>query len=293
MNSQNLEKKIEEQLRGVEVEGEKLKELEVLRDYDKDDRVVSSEELREEMENEFSKPSVKMSSNIETLDKLIGGGFKPGTLTTITGITKSGKSTLARTICHNLVQQEINSLYFSYEETEHELLEKFPEPYPIFYLPRRLSSFNTEWIHLRIGEAVAKYGAQAVFIDNLDFLLSKDIYKMHGNISDLIKFIMIDLKNTMRHWEVAGFLLCHTTQEGTRRGVEIGDLKGSASIGQISDFVIAIRRLKNKDTGLDGDKSKVKVLANRENGRTGEIKMVFENNLLKEVNDYNLEEDNL
>ena len=287
MNKKEIPEKLEE----IELEEKKLKELEILSLYEKEDRVISSEEKLKELEAQKDLPV--MSSCYKGLDNLIDGGFKAGELITITGITKNGKSCFARNLCSNLVAQCINSIYFSYEETERELLERFPKPYPIFYLPRKLSSQKTEWISERVGEAKAKFGIGAVMIDNLDFLLEKDIYKKFGNTSDLIKFIVLDLKNMARYWEVAVFLMAHTTQEGMRNEIDIGDLKGSSAIAQISDFVLVIKRLKNRETGLPGDKSKVQVLANRRTGRTGEIKMQFENNQLKEIEKIENESDNL
>ncbi|XOB40829.1 MAG: DnaB-like helicase C-terminal domain-containing protein [Candidatus Nealsonbacteria bacterium] len=279
-------KKIKEHQSDLLVEEDKLKELEVLGGYEGDDRIVSSDEMRKRLEKMESLP--KFSSKIKNLDTLLGGGFRPGELITITGITKSGKSTFARTLCSNFVANDINSVYFSYEETERELLEKFPKPYPIFYLPRKLSSASTDWIHNRIGEAKAKYGTQAVFIDNLDFLLNKEIYKRHGNLADLIKFVVVDLKNTARYWEVSIFLMAHTTQEGTRRGIELGDIKGSASIGQTSDFVFVVKRLLEKETKLPGIQTEVKIIANRRTGRVGKFRLIFEDNYLKEYEKPNL-----
>jgi len=272
-----------EEIKAIDKEEEKIKELQILTCYEADDRIISSVEMLEVLGEQETLPT--FSSQYQKLDELIGGGWRPGELITITGITKHGKTCFARNLCSNLVSQNINSVFFSYEETERELLEKFPEPRPLFYLPKKLSSAKIDWISERVGEAVAKYGIKAVFLDNLDFVISQDLYKKFGNISDLIKFVVLDLKNMARHWGVSVFLLCHTTQEGMKGNVDIGNLKGSSSIAQISDFVLVVKRLKNKDTGLPGNKSKIQVLANRRTGRTGEFRLEFKNNKLIEIQD--------
>jgi replicative DNA helicase len=289
MQTSKILKRVGEEGQKVEEQEQELRELEILRDYDKEDRVISSEEFQKELESDASNLSQRLFSKIPTLDKLLGG-FRPGDLVTITGITGEGKSSLARTICSNLVQSEITSLWFSYEETGRELLEKFPQPYPLFYLPRKLSSRKTEWLHERIGEAIAKDGVKAVFVDNLDFLLDQDTFKKYGNIPDIIKFVCIDLKNSARYWRVSIFLLAHTTQEGMKTGeVNIGSLKGSSAIAQISDTVLVIKRLKDKETGVEGNKSRLTVLKNRAYGKNGTVNLIFQDNCLTEADNVHTE----
>lgn len=289
MQTSEIIKKIEEEGQKVKEQEEKLRELEILLDYDREDRIISSEEFQKELESEALNPSQKLFSGIPTLDKLLGG-FKAGDLITITGVTAGGKTSLARTICSNLVQSEITSLWFSYEEAGKELLEKFPQPYPLFYLPRRLSSAKTEWLHERIGEAVAKNGVKAVFVDNLDFLLDKDVFRKHGNIPDIIKFVCIDLKNSARYWGVSVFLLAHTTQEGMKTGeVNIGSLKGSSAIAQISDTVLVIKRFKDEETKVEGNKAGLTVLKNRAYGKNGNVNLIFQDNRFNEVDNVHSE----
>ena len=281
--------KMNNDLENIKKEQEYLEELRILAEYDGEDKVISSKEKDEELEADFLSPSFRVPTRIPTLDRLTDGGFREGELITITGITKSGKSALARTLCSNFVEKEINSVYFSYEETARELLERFRKPYPIFYLPRLLRSCNTDWIHAKIGEAVAKYGIKAAFIDNLDFLLDRKLYERHGNVSDMIKFVVLDLKNTARYYRVAIFLTAHTTQAGMRQGIDIGDIKGSSSISQISDFVLCVKRIKDKETGLAGRYSRVQILANRRTGLNGEAKMLFNDQYLEELAEENYE----
>ena len=66
-------------------------------------------------------------------------------------------------------KQEIKSLWFSYELTPRQFIERFPD-LPFFVLPLKLKAYALDWLQDRILEALTKYGIEVVFIDHLHFL---------------------------------------------------------------------------------------------------------------------------
>ena len=85
---------------------------------------------------------------------------------------------------------------------------------------------------------------------------------------------MTRLRSLVERTGISLFLVCHTTtpqngeahEEGGR--VQLRNLRGSRSIGQLSDNVIALER--DQQSGSAGDATTVRVLKNRYSGEVGE-----------------------
>ena len=90
----------------------------------------------------------------------------------------------------------------------------------------------------------------------------------------MIDRTMTKLRSLVERTGIALFLVCHTTtppngqshEEGGR--VQLRSLRGSRSIGQLSDSVIALER--NQQSGSERDATTVRVLKNRYSGEVGE-----------------------
>lgn len=277
-------KKIDNKLREIESEQENLKILETLQSYDGDDQVISSTEALEEIRAEIRKPVEKLMTKIPTLDFMIDG-FRKGDVVVFSGPTKNGKTSLAQTITHGLAEQEIPCLWFSYEMTMMEFLEKFGEPIPFFQLPKSLKGNSLDWLEQRIVEGIAKYGTKVVFIDHLHYLLDMSFIGQRGNVSLLIGAIMRQLKVIALKWGITICIVAHTAKISFEKSPSLNDIRDSSFISQEADTVLMIWRMVDKGSGMPNDKACLAVLANRRNGKVGNVILRMKNNRFYEETD--------
>ena len=91
-----------------------MKKIGSLKDYQGDDQIITSYDLQDIIKQE---PPLKVfNSKIPSLDKAIDG-FEPGELIAVSGPRKSGKTLLAQSLTKNFIDQDVRSLWFSYELT--------------------------------------------------------------------------------------------------------------------------------------------------------------------------------
>jgi len=266
-------------------EREKLNTLETLGAYQGKDEIITSEEAWKFLEEKRNQPTPKFFSKIPSLDSMLTG-FREGDLVVISAPTKQGKTTLAQTFTQGLSEQEINSLWFSYELCQQEFLEKFPQPLPFFTLPRTLTGNSLDWIESKIIEGIAKHGVKVVFIDHLHFLLDMSFISQRGNASLLIGSIMRRLKQIALQWNVCIVLIAHLTKIDFEKEPDLNDIRDSSFISQEADSVLMIWRKKEKETGEFGNRACLAVRANRRNGKVGKIDLVLRNNRFYEEEEY-------
>ncbi len=250
------------------------KRISKLREYQGEDQVVTSHELQDIIRKQ---PPVRVfNSKIPSLDRAING-FEPGELIVISGPRKSGKTLLAQSLTKNFVDQDIRSLWFSYELTPRQFLDRFRD-LPLFVLPKKLKAYALDWMQDRIVEALAKYGIGVVFIDHLHFLFdmarSKHASIEIGQIIRWLKTLAIELNLVI-------FLICHLQK--IRFDVEPDDtnIRDSSFVSQESDVGLILWRVRNSE-----DHAWLKVCYSRRTGVIDKkIKLVKVSGLLGEACD--------
>lgn len=226
-----------------------------LKDYTGDDEVVTSVDIKHEIAK-LPDP-VKFDAKIFGLDKVIDG-FEGGELIAISGPRKSGKTLLAQTFTENFFHQDITCLWFSFELTPRQFINRFPQ-LPVFVMPRKLKAYALDWLQDRIIEAVAKYSVSAVFIDHLHFLF--DMAKSR-NASIEIGTIIRFLKTLAIELNIVIFVMCHTKKlDPLKNDISDDDIRDSSFVAQESDCGMIIWRVKDADT-----KARLKVCYHRRTG---------------------------
>ena len=214
------------------------KEKPDLRQYQGEDRVVSSIQWLAEHDDEppflFS-----LKSRIPALDRAVEG-FREGELYTISGQTKQGKTTLARTLTDAFVKQQFLPLWFTYEVPPRQFLGTWQEC-PFFYIPRIHRGKSMAWFLERCEESFLKHGTRIIFIDHLHYLF--DMAKSRAPSIDIGQII-----RTLKTMAVTNglliFLLCHTSKGEPGAEPTYNDLRDSSFMAQESDCVILIQRMK-------------------------------------------------
>ncbi|HPC02523.1 MAG TPA: DnaB-like helicase C-terminal domain-containing protein, partial [Syntrophales bacterium] len=213
-----------------------------LSQYGGEDRVISSLEMAEEIRAR-RKPTVKFFSKIPALDRLLDG-FEPGELVAISGPTKHGKSLLAQTLTVNFLEQQVFTLWFTFELPPKQFLERFGDRTPLLYLPRIHRQANLKWLLDRIRESAAKYHTQAVVIDHLHYVF--DIGRSKNPSIDIGTTIRT-LKSLAVEMELVIFVLCHTVKAKADGGdVGYEGIRDSSFVGQESDVVLVVQRRPEK-----------------------------------------------
>src|SRR5258708_4231015 len=65
-----------------------------------------------------------VSTNLPTLNRMLGGGFEPGTLVFLLGAPGAGKTALANQMADHIANQKRPVVFVSSEDTPHKLLSK-------------------------------------------------------------------------------------------------------------------------------------------------------------------------
>jgi twinkle protein len=137
------------------------------------------------------------------------------------------------------------------------------------YLYDGFGSYDPDVIYNRIEYLASGLDCRIVFLDHLSILLSG----LEGDERRMIDTTMTKLRSLVERTGISLFLVSHLRrtqtdhnhEEGAR--VTIGQLRGSASIAQLSDGVIALER--DQQSGSEHSATTIRVLKNRYSGETG------------------------
>lgn len=253
--------------------GQLLRLKNILQVYEGEDKIISFDEIAERIKNQPEQ--VKMMSGWSGLDSILSG-FRLQQLVVVSALTKSGKTSWLMDLTARL--KEFNPIWFPFEESAEELISKFlernEEP-PHAYTPAYMKGQTIQWIEERIVEAIAKFNCKMIVIDQLDFIVPFNT----DNHALRVGQAMRDLKAIAKKWNVLIFIICHLVKTKMNEQPTLEDLKGSSSIGQEADTVILLWREMKKEKGqvVITNNVNISVQANRRTGRTGNVKMVYNN----------------
>lgn len=283
MNIQETIKRLEKEASSTKqtVESNKglLRLQQVMEVYNGADKLISSEELIEKMQNR--PPEVPFLTGVKSLDELTGG-FLPKQLITVSAHSKHGKTSFGMFLLEKFATA--NPVAILLEQSAEEVIEqRLANKYsvPHFLLPETLPARKTvKWLEERIVEGIAKYNTKVVVIDHLGYVddFGENNRFAKENLAYRIQMVMQGLKNIAKTWNVTIILMVHISQGDEGKPPQNEDLKGSSGILQESDKVIFLWRkntLKNKIRVYE-DKTMIYITANRRTGRNGYIGMKFD-----------------
>ncbi len=277
MDIDKLIKKLENEIRTTQQSQEQTLSLDRLKEiakvYRGEDQVISFEKIAEKIKLRKDEP--KFMSGFSGLDELLKG-FRQQQLVVISALTKSGKTQFCMDLTCKM--KEHNPLWFPFEESAEELITKFlerGEETPKAFAPENMKGSAIDWIESKIVESIAKFDSKIVFIDQLDFIVKMSSDDHHLRIGQTMR----DLKAIAKKWNITIFLICHLTKAKMDTQPTLEDLKGSSSIAQEADTVILLWRETKRERGevVITNNVNVSVQANRRTGKTGNVKMIYEN----------------
>jgi len=236
------------------------------------------------------KPEKTFTTGFSVFNEAMDGGFRAGDLVIISGVSGQGKTSLAQTLTYHLCKADIQTLWFSYEVAPQRLHDKFVsmgiKDFYNVYAPKKNTSGKLDWIKKKILHSMIENKTKVVFIDHIDFLKSTAT-SGYENEAIALKNITIELKSLAVSYGVIIVLMAHLKKlSDDSKDPTMQDIGYSAGIFQLADYVMMIRRIKEKKSRLDSEVgeidtkySNIKIVKNRMTGRTVYQRVLMVNNL--------------
>ena len=290
--------------------------------------VINVTEQRDKFNNREKKPCVPYP--YEGLNKKLYG-MRQGELITLTGGTGLGKSSVTRELEHHLIKNtkdnvgiialeedwrrtidgilsiEANARLYVDEEREKFSKEELDKMFDMLYDG---DNRNRVWVHshfvtndiddifTKLRFMIIGCDCRWVVVDHLHMLVSA----VHdGDERRAIDTIMTRLRSLVEETGAGIILVSHLRRvdgnKGHENGIEVSlsHLRGSNSIGQLSDCVIALERNQQSSDPEEARTTKLRVLKSRYTGDVGLAASVVydgETGRLTEITDEDIEFDN-
>ena len=158
----------------------------------------------------------RIGTGMEELDRVLGGGIVPGSLTLVGGDPGIGKSTLLLQVCQKLVNKGQKVLYISGEESLKQIKIR----------AERIGEFGDDLLRLCetnldiIEEAILHICPCMVVIDSIQTMYSEEISAAPGSVSQVREATGVFLQ-LAKGMNVSIFIVGHVTKEGTVAGPRV------------------------------------------------------------------------
>ncbi len=179
--------------------------------------VVRTEAARPSSLSEVSiEEESRMLTHIGELDRVLGGGIVPGSLTLVGGDPGIGKSTLLLQVCRNLAADGRKVLYISGEESLRQIKIR----------ANRLGEFSDNLQLLcETGLAVVEQTIRSVMpdvtiIDSIQTMYDEEVSSAPGSVSQVREATNV-LLQLAKGLTVSVFIVGHVTKEGTVAGPRV------------------------------------------------------------------------
>ena len=160
--------------------------------------------------------SVRLSTGIAEMDRVLGGGIVHGSLTLLGGDPGIGKSTLLLQMCENISRAGRKVLYISGEESLQQIKLR----------AQRLGSFGDELLLMcendltDIEAVIRREGPEVVIIDSIQTMVSPDVASSAGSVSQVRESTSV-LLQLAKGQGTAIFIVGHVTKEGMVAGPRV------------------------------------------------------------------------
>lgn len=158
----------------------------------------------------------RISTGMQELDRVLGGGVVAGSLTLVGGDPGIGKSTLLLQVCRNFSDAGAKVLYISGEESLKQIKMR----------AERIGSFNDNLLLLcetnlsPIEDTIRSQKPQIVIIDSIQTMYSEDVSAAPGSVSQVRESTALFLQ-LAKGLGVSIFIVGHVTKEGTVAGPRV------------------------------------------------------------------------
>ena len=171
--------------------------------------VVTLSEVKMEAEE-------RISTGIEELNRVLGGGIVPGSLILVGGDPGIGKSTLLLQVCKKISDSDKKVLYVSGEESLRQIKLR----------AQRMGEFGTTLYLLcetnldLIRKVIEREKPEIVIIDSIQTMFSEEIGSAPGSVSQ-VREATNTLMQIAKGLGISIFIVGHVTKEGTVAGPRV------------------------------------------------------------------------
>lgn len=158
----------------------------------------------------------RMSTHMEELNRVLGGGIVPGSLVLVGGDPGIGKSTLLLQVCRKLSEDNRNVLYISGEESLKQIKLRAARIGSFSDRLRLLCETNLELIR----ETIRGEKPEVVIIDSIQTMYNEDISSAPGSVSQVREATAV-LMQLAKGLGITVFIVGHVTKEGTVAGPRV------------------------------------------------------------------------
>ena len=160
--------------------------------------------------------SQRISSGMEELDRVLGGGIVAGSLMLVGGDPGIGKSTLLLQVCHNLTGTGHKVLYVSGEESVQQIKLR----------AKRIGDFKDDLMLLcetnleLVRSVIEKIRPEIVVIDSIQTMYHEAVSAAPGSVSQVREATNV-LMQIAKGMGISIFLVGHVTNEGVVAGPRV------------------------------------------------------------------------
>ena len=160
--------------------------------------------------------SQRISSGMEELDRVLGGGIVAGSLMLVGGDPGIGKSTLLLQVCHNLTGTGHKVLYVSGEESVQQIKLR----------AKRIEDFKDDLMLLcetnleLVRSVIEKIRPEIVVIDSIQTMYHEAVSAAPGSVSQVREATNV-LMQIAKGMGISIFLVGHVTKEGVVAGPRV------------------------------------------------------------------------
>ena len=158
----------------------------------------------------------RMTTHMEELDRVLGGGIVPGSLTLVGGDPGIGKSTLLLQVCRHMAADGRKVLYISGEESLRQIKIR----------ANRLGEFSDNLFLLcetsleMIEETIRNMMPDITIIDSIQTMYHEEISAAPGSVSQVRESTNVFLQ-LAKGLNISIFIVGHVTKEGTVAGPRV------------------------------------------------------------------------
>ncbi len=158
----------------------------------------------------------RVATGMKELDRVLGGGIVPGSLTLVGGDPGIGKSTILLQTCRYLGESGHSVLYISGEESLKQIKLRAERIGTFSDTVQLLCETNLDIIE----EVLKKVKPEVVIIDSIQTMYSEDVGSAPGSVSQVREATSI-LMQIAKGLEISVFIVGHVTKEGTVAGPRV------------------------------------------------------------------------
>jgi len=177
------------------------------------DRIAKAPAQPVRVQEVSSEALPRIATQMNEVDRLLGGGIVPGSLTLVGGEPGIGKSTLMLQLCHALAKQGLLVLYVCGEESTEQTAMR----------ARRLGAVSeqlfllSETIFSHVKLHIDKLKPDILIIDSVQILYKSEIQSAPGSVTQ-VREIASECMHLSKGLGISTFLIGHVTKGGEIAG---------------------------------------------------------------------------